>query len=62
MELTNDIETGVALVLIIWSIALGWARWQIHIMRRELERERLGQRRWNRLKAVWEAQQRGRWQ
>ena len=65
MEIYNDIEIVRTLVLIIWSIALVWASWQIHVMTREVERERLALRRWVRLKGLREAQQeqeRGRWQ
>ena len=66
MEIYNDIEIVGTLALIIWSIALVWGSWQIHVMMLELERERLALRRWVRLKGLREAQQqqqqRGRWQ
>jgi hypothetical protein len=62
METINNIEIVATLVLTIWSITLGWASWQVHIMTREVERERLALRRWVRLKGLREGQERGRWQ
>jgi hypothetical protein len=60
METYNDIEIVATIVLIIWSIGLGWASWQIHVMARELRAERAEVRRWVRLKGLWERQN-GRW-
>jgi hypothetical protein len=62
METYNAIELVTSYILIIWSIALGWASWQIHVMTRELRAERAELRRWVRIKGLWERQQRGRWQ
>jgi hypothetical protein len=57
METYNDIEIVGTLVLIIWSIALVWWSWQIHVMTRALAEERAALRRWVRLKGLREAQQ-----
>jgi hypothetical protein len=62
MEITTNIELVASCVLTIWSIALVWASWQIDVMTRALAEERAELRRWVRLKGLWEAQQRGRWQ
>jgi hypothetical protein len=60
METYNDIEIVATIVLIIWSIGLGWASWQIQVKTLELRAERAEVRRWVRLKGLWERQN-GRW-
>ena len=60
MEILSNIEVVASGVLTIWSIALVWASWQIHVMSVVLAEERAELRRWNRLKDLWEAQQGGR--
>jgi hypothetical protein len=60
METINNFELAATCVLIIWSIGLVWASWQIHVMTRELIKERLELRRWVRLKGIRERQNGGR--
>jgi hypothetical protein len=60
MEILSNIELVASYVLFIWSMALVWASWQIHVMTRELSQERAELRRWVRIKGLWERQN-GRW-
>jgi hypothetical protein len=62
MELISKIEIVAGLGLIIWSIGLVWASWQVHKMTRGLAEERAEVRRWVRLKGLRERQSEGRWQ
>jgi hypothetical protein len=60
MDLISNLETVATLVLIIWSIVLVWASWQIHVMTRAMRAERAAVRRWVRIKGLWERQNGGR--
>jgi len=60
MEILSNLEIVATFVLFIWSAVLVWGSWQIHVMARQLLKERRELRRWERLKGIWEEQQNGR--
>jgi hypothetical protein len=54
MESLNDLVLLLGLVFFVWSGVLVWGSWQVHVMTRELEREREELWRWARVKALRE--------